>query len=127
MEIRTMYCSGCDRNVRVLLPDDASGHPQANVHDAELICMELGDWCNGALCPLGAAEPHAMVRRLIQEGLPLDHLRSARGWCNACGMESEFVLYASQSAACTVCGTSRLRTGMTPRTVDTMPHGKEIA
>ena len=113
MDIRTMYCSGCDRNVRVLLPDGAPGHPQANVHDAELICMELGDWCTGALCPLGAAEPHAMVRRLIQEGLSLDHLRTARGWCDACGMGSEFVLYASQSAACTVCGTSRLRAGMT--------------
>ncbi len=112
MEIRTMYCSGCDHDVRVLLPDDASGDPQANVHDAELICMELGDWCNGALCPLGAAEPHAMVRRLIHEGLPLDHLRSARGWCDACAMDSDFVLYASQSAACTVCGTSRPRSGL---------------
>lgn len=112
MEIRTMYCSGCDHDVRVLLPDDASVDPQANVHDAELICMELGDWCNGALCPLGAAEPHAMVRRLINEGLPLDHLPGARGWCDACWMESDFVLYASQSAACTVCGTSRQRDGL---------------
>ena len=121
MEIRTMYCSGCDRNVRVLLPDAALGHPQANVHDVELICMELGDWCNGALCPLGAAEPHAMVRRLIQEGLPLDHLRKARGWCDDCGIESEFVLYASQSAACTVCGTSRSRAGLTGRGTEARP------
>jgi hypothetical protein len=112
MEIRTMYCSGCDRNVRVLLPDDVTGHPQANVHDAELICMELGDWCSGALCPLGAAEPHAMVRRLIQEGLSLDHLQRSRGWCEDCGAESDFVFYASQSAACTVCGTSRPRAAL---------------
>lgn len=121
MEIRTMYCSGCDRNVRVLLPDGAEGYPQANVHDVELICMELGDWCNGALCPLGAAEPHAMVRRLIQEGLSLDHLRKAPGWCDACGMESEFVLYASQSAACTVCGTSGSRAGMTRSVAEVRP------
>ena len=120
MEIKTMYCSGCDRDVRVLRPDDATGHPQANIHDAELICMELGDWCSGALCPLGAAAPHAMVRRLIQEGLPLDHLRTARGWCDACGLDSDFVLYASQSAACTVCGTSRLRSGITPKAAKPM-------
>jgi hypothetical protein len=112
MDYRTMYCSGCDRDVRVVLTDRADGDAQANVHDAEIICMELGDWCNGSLCPLGAAEPHAMVRRLIQEGLPLEHLRRARGWCDACGLESEFVLYASQAAACTVCGTSKPRAGL---------------
>jgi hypothetical protein len=113
MEYRTMYCGGCDRNVRVLLPDSGPSDAQPNVHDFEVICVELGDWCNGSLCPLGAAEPHAMVRRLIQEGLPLEHLRRARGWCDACGLENDFVLYASQAAACTVCGTSRSRDGMT--------------
>ncbi len=112
MEVRTMYCSGCDHDVRVLMPDAAAEDPQANVPDAELVCMELGDWCNGALCPLGAAEPHAMVRRLIHEGMPLDHLRSARGWCDSCAMDGDFVLYAGQSAACTVCGTSRPRSGL---------------
>jgi hypothetical protein len=127
METRTMYCSGCDRDVRVLLPDDVTGHPHANVHDAELICMELGDWCNGSLCPLGAAEPHAMVRRLIQEGLPLDHLRKVAGWCESCGMDSEFVLYASQSAACTVCGTSRPRTGIQRSTGDALPRSRDLA
>jgi hypothetical protein len=109
MEYRMMYCSGCDRNVRVFVPDAPAGSAQANVHDAELVCAELGDWCNGALCPLGAAEPHAMVRRLIHEGLPLDHLRRSRGWCDSCGIENELVLYASNMAACTVCGTSRIR------------------
>lgn len=113
MEYRTMYCSGCDRDVRVLLPDSGPADAQPSVHDFEVICVELGDWCNGALCPLGTAEPHAMVRRLIQEGLPLEHLRRVRGWCDACGLENEFVLYASQAAACTVCGTSRSRDGMT--------------
>ena len=115
MEQRTMYCSGCDRDVRVLLTDPAEHDTQANVHDAELICMELGDWCNGSLCPLGAAEPHAMVRRLVQEGIELDHLQRGRGWCDGCRLESEFVFYASWAAACTVCGTSRSRAGLAPK------------
>jgi hypothetical protein len=122
MENRTMYCSGCDRDVRVLLPDVGPGDAQANVHDAEVICMELGDWCNGALCPLGAAEPQAMVRRLIQEGIPLDHLRKVRGWCDDCGLENDFVLFASHEAACTVCGTSRRRESLIVSAAETTPR-----
>jgi hypothetical protein len=107
MEYRQMYCSGCDRNVRVLITDSVPDDAQANVPDSELICAELGEWCNGSLCPLGAAEPHAMVRRLIHGGLPIDHLRRTRGVCDACGSERELVLYGASMAACTVCGTTR--------------------
>lgn len=52
MEIRTAYCSACDRDVRVVLEpgcepivvrdDDASG----------LVCLEYGESCTGDMCPL---------------------------------------------------------------------------
>ena len=107
MEYRLMYCSGCDRNVRVLITDTVPDDAQANVPDPELICSELGEWCSGALCPLGAAEPHAMVKRLIHDGLPMDNLRRMVAWCDACQRDCDFVLYGKDMAACTVCGTSR--------------------
>ena len=109
MEYRMMYCSGCDRDVRVLVTDHVLEDAQATVHDPELICAELGDWCTGGLCPLGAAEPHAMVRRLIHDGLPLDGLRLVRGWCESCEAVTDLALYGAGMAACTVCGTSKRR------------------
>lgn len=109
MEMHKMYCSGCDRDVRVLTTDVVNHETQASVHDPELICLEIGEWCSGNLCPLGAAEPNAMISRLVHAGLPLDSLKTVRGYCEACGSENELALYGTQYAACTVCGTSRSR------------------
>jgi hypothetical protein len=87
--------------------DDA----QANVHDPELVCLAIGDWCTGNLCPLGAAEPSAMVSRLIRSGVALDYLSTVRGFCAACCLMSDLALYGKDMAACTVCGTSQSRPG----------------
>lgn len=109
MEMHKMYCSGCDRDVRVLTTDVVDHETQASVHDPELICLEIGEWCSGNLCPLGAAEPNAMIARLVRSGLPLDSLHLVRGYCEACGCENDLALYGTDFAACTVCGTSRSR------------------
>jgi hypothetical protein len=87
--------------------DDA----QANVHDPEVVCLEIGDWCSGRLCPLGAAEPNAMVSRLVRNGGSLEHLHIVRGYCRACCLEGDLALYGKEMAACTVCGTSQSRSG----------------
>ena len=107
MQVRSVYCSGCDRDVRVVATDGVPEDAQANVPEPELVCLELGDWCNGQLCPLGMAAPSAMVARLIRSGFPLDHLRIARGFCDACGLDNDLALYGKDMAACMVCGTSR--------------------
>ncbi len=111
MHYATMFCSGCDHDVRVLMTEDTAHDPQANVRDPELVCLEIGEWCTGTLCPLGAAEPNAMIARLVRGGLPLDSLATARGWCEVCERETDLALYGRNMAACTVCGTSRLREG----------------
>jgi hypothetical protein len=109
MHYATMYCSGCDHDVRVLMTSEAPHDTQANVPDPELVCLEIGEWCTGALCPLGAAEPNAMVSRLVRTGLPLDGLVLARGWCDVCERESDLALFGGTKAACTVCGAARER------------------
>jgi len=111
MKPQMVYCSGCDRNVQVLLEDAGHDDAQASVHDPEIICLEIGDWCTGALCPLGAAEPNAMVSRLIRSGLPMDYVAFQLGFCEACGMTSTMALYGQNMEACTVCGTTRPRSG----------------
>lgn len=109
MKQQQMFCSGCDRNVHVLATDMVPDDAQANIHDPEIVCLEIGEWCTGNLCPLGAAAPSAMVTRLIHNGLALDHLTTVRGFCDACGMENDLALYGRDMAACLVCGTSRQR------------------
>lgn len=114
MEQRTMHCSGCDRDVRVVITDQPLDDAQASIGDAELICLEVGESCNGSLCPLGAAEPHAMVRRLIHAGIPLGRLTLVRGFCETCGLVTELALYGGHHAACTVCGSSTTRPSRGP-------------
>ncbi|MFN8575072.1 MAG: hypothetical protein U0132_23670 [Gemmatimonadaceae bacterium] len=107
MKPRDVFCSACDRDVRVLMTDAGHDDAQANVHDPEVVCLEIGSWCSGNLCPLGAAEPNAMVARLIRSGMSLEHLTMARGFCAACNLESDLALYGKDMAACVVCGTSQ--------------------
>ncbi|MFN8583136.1 MAG: hypothetical protein U0163_19440 [Gemmatimonadaceae bacterium] len=109
MKPQKVFCSACDRDVRVLMNDSGHDDAQANVHDPEVVCLEIGERCTGSMCPLGAAEPNAMVARLIRSGLPTDHLHLARGYCEACGLENDMALYGTNMAACLVCGTARVR------------------
>jgi hypothetical protein len=108
MNVTTMYCSGCDRDVPVVITDAAPDDAQANVTGSEQVCLNVGAHCTAEVCPLGAAEPLAMVHRLIRHGLPTDHLTKALGLCDACGLETEFALVGEHRASCLVCGTTRL-------------------
>lgn len=109
MKQTQMFCQGCDRHVHVLVTEESHEDAHANVHDPELVCLEIGDWCSGTMCPLGAAAPSAMVTRLINSGLPLDNLRTISGHCDACGLDGDLALYGKGMCACTVCGTSQAR------------------
>jgi hypothetical protein len=106
MKSHQLYCSACDKQVKVMISEAPLGEHQATVHDDELICLEIGDHCTGSLCPLGAAEPQAMVSRLIHSGESTDGLRTVKATCPSCGIEAEFVLYGKGKASCTVCGTA---------------------
>jgi hypothetical protein len=107
MNVTTMYCSGCDHEVAVVVTDGAATDAQANVTGEELACLEVGTSCTGTLCPIGAAEPSAMVHRLIRNGLPTDQLTRVRGYCDGCGLDTELALVGENRASCLVCGTTR--------------------
>ena len=106
MKSHQLYCGACDKHVRVLISEALPGEHQATVHDDEVICLEIGSNCTGNMCPLGAAEPNAMVARLIHEGLPTDSLHTVKATCPSCGLDADFVLYGRGKASCTVCGTA---------------------
>ncbi|MDP2470987.1 MAG: hypothetical protein Q8W45_04230 [Candidatus Palauibacterales bacterium] len=63
MERHWAYCSACDRQVEVVLKpvgqtDPATGRP------AEIICLEVGHTCTGALCPITDVPPERMREAL---------------------------------------------------------------
>ena len=105
MNSHQMFCSACNREVRVMMTDAPPEDGQAPLHDEEMICLEIGEQCSG-LCPIGAAAPDAMVGRIMRNGLPLDGMRTVRSLCPSCGLENEMVLYGEGRASCTACGTS---------------------
>lgn len=99
-----VYCSACDRQVRVMISEAPAHDGQATLHDEEVICLEIGDRCTGGMCPIGAAAPGSMVARLVRLGLPTDGLRTVTATCPTCDVEAEMVLYGGGRAACSVCG-----------------------
>lgn len=103
MDGTKLYCKACTKAVRVVITEGAPHDGQAEVHDAEVVCLDLGDDCTGT-CPLGAVEPDAMVGRIIRNGLPLDGLQTVMAICPACGALADMALYGRGRAACTICG-----------------------
>ncbi len=105
MKSAQLFCSACDRQVRVMISEALAHDGQAILHDEEVVCLELGGHCNGNMCPIGAVAPREMVARIARNGLPTDGLRTVTALCPACGVDAEMVLYGSGKAACTLCAT----------------------
>jgi len=100
-----IFCSACDRPVRVLITEPSTESGQASIHDTEVVCLEIGNRCNGNMCPVSGVEPSAMVARLIRNGLPIASLETVRASCPACDAETEIVLFGDGKAVCSICGT----------------------
>jgi hypothetical protein len=50
----TIYCSGRDQEVRVLVDHDPLYEDERSVLDSALFCCEIGHACTGVACPIGA-------------------------------------------------------------------------
>jgi hypothetical protein len=63
MEMRLVYCSGCDQEVELLLRDGSeSGGPHPDLSGA--VCMGVGRHCTGTTCPIAAVPPREMRKRV---------------------------------------------------------------
>jgi hypothetical protein len=64
MERHWAYCSACDRQVEVVIkPREAEGEAAGDGGD-EIVCLEVGHTCTGALCPITDVPPEDMRRAL---------------------------------------------------------------
>ena len=104
MQTRNVFCSACDKDVRVVVTDEPSQDGHANLHDSEVVCLEIGHHCTGGLCPVGATSPTVMAARLVRNGLQTRmHPVFARA-CPECDAQREFVVIDRTHAVCSVCG-----------------------
>ena len=113
MKMQLAYCSACDRDVQIAFPTEPTEHDgQANITDTEVFCLDIGQRCTGALCPIGAQPPAVMAVRLIRNGIkPVMHpLQAAR--CDVCGGVEKFALLDANYATCTGCGRTVDRAGL---------------
>lgn len=105
MKIQVAYCSACDHDVRIALPDEplaTDGH--ANVPDPEIVCLEIGSSCTGALCPIGAQPPRVMTARLVRSGLKPVFQPLIASQCERCQTVTSFAVIDPRYVTCTQCG-----------------------
>lgn len=60
MDRHWAYCSACDRQVEVVVRRAARIDPSTGEPANEVICLEAGETCTGALCPLTEIPPSEM-------------------------------------------------------------------
>ena len=115
MKSQIAYCSACDKDVRIVLTDQPSHDGQANVHDSEVVCLEIGDACTGSLCPIGATSPTVMVARLVRNGLQTIMQPVFQAACSGCDRVTSHVIVETTHAICEDCGTTTARSELTVR------------
>ncbi len=104
MKIQIAYCSACDHDVRIALPDEPVFDGHANLLDPEIVCLEIGESCTGHMCPIGAAPPSVMKARLVRSGAKLQMQPIVRAFCESCNGDSDFVVIDKEYATCPSCG-----------------------
>ncbi len=71
MRTQKAYCSACDRQVEVVIPEDLPEGALPTAHDpSSCICLEYGESCTGSLCPLFEVPTGQMeenYKRIVRE------------------------------------------------------------
>lgn len=109
MKTQTAYCSACDREVKIVITDEPSHDGHANLHDSEVVCLEIGHECTGNLCPVGAMPPTVMAARLVRNGLVAALEQGIVVRCEACGVVAAHMIIDRTYMTCTECGATSER------------------
>jgi hypothetical protein len=105
-EIRTTYCSHCEKEVEVAVSPEGHRNGQATLKDSEeLVCLDFGNDCDGVKCPLSQLRPVVMGVRLARSGLR-EEWTTVRAQCEGCGAVSDLKVLDREHAFCALCGTT---------------------
>jgi hypothetical protein len=111
MKSESAYCSACDKDVRIVITDEPSHDGHANLHDAEVVCLEIGESCTGSLCPIGAAPPAVMAARLVRNDMKTIVQPVVWATCAACERVTPHFAVGKHDATCAECGVTVARSG----------------
>lgn len=72
MDKHWAYCSACDRQVEITVQPGGRLDPETGEPADEVICLEVGHKCTGALCPITEVTPEEMRETLnnLRAGQP---------------------------------------------------------
>lgn len=103
MNTHSAFCTSCDRAVR-LTWTPAPGHDgEANLRDAELVCLDFGERCATATCPISHLPRVVMGVRLARSGLREGPWRTLHAYCEGCGSVQEQEVIDASYVVCTLC------------------------
>jgi hypothetical protein len=109
MKTQTAYCAACDKDVQIVITDEPSHDGHANLHESEVVCLEIGEACTGNLCPIGAVSPNVMAARLVRNGLQTLVTPVVTARCGSCGRATEHLIASRTHATCGECGATTAR------------------
>lgn len=114
MKAINAYCSACDQEVRLVLTDEPIADDPSPIHDREVVCLEIGEHCSGALCPVGAVPAVVMAARLVRNGLQTEMQPIVKGHCPGCENTTDIVIVSRDYCICSHCGTTSKRDDIIP-------------
>jgi hypothetical protein len=106
MKTQLAYCSACDQQVRIMVTPAPLHEGHANLPDPEVVCLDFGEKCTGALCPMFGLPSIVMGVRLARSGLRAEPWTTVSAMCQGCGQLSDLQIIDRETAHCTVCGTT---------------------
>jgi len=104
MQSQTAYCSACDQDVRVVITDPPVMAEQAPVEGGDVVCLDFGARCTGAMCPMFGLPRMLMAVRLARSGLRPEAFKTFRAPCQDCGATVDMQLLDANHAHCPACG-----------------------
>jgi hypothetical protein len=103
MQVQTAYCSACDHDVRIAVTDVPVHGGQANLPDEpQIVCLDFGERCTGALCPMFGVGNVIMGVRLARSGLR-EEWKTLRAQCPGCEELVELQVIDASNAFCPAC------------------------
>jgi len=108
METHPAHCPECDKAVRVALTPVAPHGTHANVPDGgQLVCLDVGEECEGATCPLSGSSTLLMGVRLARSGVvPDEDWPHVELQCDGCERTVGMEVIDGTHAFCPICRTT---------------------
>ena len=108
MEFELTYCTHCDKKVRTAVTRATNHAAHANVPDGGLlVCLDVGEDCEGATCALSGTSTLLMGVRLARSGvIPDEEWPHVDLMCEDCNHEVGMEVIDRTHVFCPVCQTT---------------------